>query len=97
MKYDLNICCLVFVLLLSPVPCLSADNVTGKPFVTALDLLESKGLAPYRPGCVVGPSAGGMVTAEDLLRMKGLLDRETGKNEKTPDEDIWGLEQDFGC
>lgn len=71
-----------------------SDN---RKMVTATDLLVRKNLAPFQPACTISGTGSGLITAEDLLRIKGLADFNPSTTTKSQDEDIWGLEEDFGC
>ena len=88
---------LLILSLLLPAICAAANDKPHR-LITAVDLLQLKGLAPFTPSCIIGTSPSGLVTAEDLLREKGLLGGPNNGNNSGPEEeDIWGMGQDFGC
>lgn len=71
-----------------------------KKLITAHDLLQAKGLRPFTPPCLTGnSSSSAFKTAVDLLSEKGLLEKNPrdGKAAKEGEDDVWGLDQDFGC
>jgi len=74
-----------------------AIGAAPQRFITASDLLRAKGLSPYNPPCAIGSSSASLKTAEDLLREKGLLKVSPSSKSSEEEEDIWGMDQDFGC
>jgi hypothetical protein len=100
MKYC--ILCLSYVLFSSSVYPAVAENrdPDRNVLVTVEDLLRQKHLPLYVPSSQSTGKRTGLITAEDLLRIKGLLKgkgKKEKQNGKKKGEDVWELEKDLGC
>lgn len=90
----------LFMTLLPRVAPGQQQRVETKKLVTAYDLLQAKGFRPFTPPCLTGnSSSSAFKTAVDLLSEKGLLEKNPrdGKATEEGEDDVWGLDQDFGC